>query len=109
MSHDQGRVSVQGVSVQGSLSRGVSVQGVSVLGVSVHGSLCLGRSLSGGLCPGGLCLEVLCLGVSVRETPPLYSNEQVVHILLECILVFCVSTEHLVLKRGMGIIYFKIV
>ena len=83
MSHDQGRVSVQGVSVQGGLCPGGLCPGdlspweslsgeVSVWGLSVQGSLS-GGSLS---------------GISVRETPPLYSNEQVVHILLECILVF---------------------
>ena len=68
------RVSVQGVSVQGSLSTGgslstigglsvqeVSVQGVSVQGVSVKRGLC-----PWSLCPRGLCKGVLCPGVSVQ-------------------------------------------
>ena len=78
-----GWVSVQGVSVQGvSVWGGVSVQGVPVRGVSVQ---------------GGLCLMVSVQGVSVRETPqtetPLYGNERVLHILLECILFTHTSTR----------------
>ena len=63
---------------------GVSAQGVSVLGESLSWGVSVqGQSLSmEGLCPGGS----LSRGVSVRETP-LYSNEQAVSILLECILV----------------------
>ena len=53
-----------------------------LLGVSVQGGLCPGCSLSmgvsvkEGLCPGGLC-----------QGDPLYSEEWVVCILLECVLV----------------------
>ena len=68
-----------------SMSRAVSVQGVSV-----QGGLCLGVSLSRG---------VSFQGVSVRETPlpdrePPYSKEQVVCILLECILVGSFLVRH---------------
>ena len=95
-------------------------------GVSVKGGLCPGGlcqeavsvkrgSLSGGLCPGGLCLGGLCpgrglcqggslsrgrslsMGVSVRETPP-YSKSRTVRILLECILVVHMFSEHMVDK-----------
>ena len=90
-SHDQGGLCAGDFYPGGSLFRGVSVQlslsgGVSVQGVSVWGSI------QGGLCPGGLCLGgslsrgwslsigvtvwgVSVLGslcptaVSVRETP----------------------------------------
>ena len=65
------------------MSRLVSVLGVSVSGVSVWESLS-GESLSRGFS---------VQGVSVRETlppdrDPLYGEEQAVHILLECFLVF---------------------
>ena len=46
--------------------------------------------------PGGLCPGDLCQGVSVEEIP-LYSEEQVVRILLECFLVifrFLPITSH---------------
>ena len=105
----------QGVSVQGDIYPGVGL----CLGGSVQGSLCPGRSLSGGLCPGGgvLCPGVGVFargvsaqgqggslpgggrsqprGVSVRETPPTYGKERAVRILLECILVFIVSTSRI--------------
>ena len=75
-----GVVSVQGVSVLGSLcprvvslSRGVTVPGVSLY----RGSLSRGVSVWGGLCPGGLC----------HGEPP-YSKERTVRILLKRILVF---------------------
>ena len=62
----------------GFLSGGISVQGVSVQwGVSVHRALC-----PGGLCPGGYLSRGLCQG-----DPP-HGNEWVVHILLECIIVW---------------------
>ena len=83
-----GSLSSGGVFVQwGSLSRGTLSRWVSV-----QGGLCPGGSLSGGLCPGGLCPGgSLSRGISVQEgsllgRPP-YGNEQVVRILLECILV----------------------
>ena len=79
-------VSVQGVSVQVSVRGGgglcpgvVSVEGRGSFsgGVSVRG----GSLSMGGLCPGegGLC-----------HGDPQYSNEWVVRILLECILVFVI-------------------
>ena len=48
------------------------------------GGLCLG----GGICPGGLCpgWGVSVQGGSLSRRPP-YSNERVVRILLECILI----------------------
>ena len=67
-------VSVQGeqLSKGGLCPRGcLSKIGSLSRGVSVLGSLCLGVSVQGGLC----------------HRDPLYSNEQAVHILLECILV----------------------
>ena len=61
---------------------------VSVCPLSRRGGL---RLCPGGLCPGGLCpggslsRGTLSRGISVRDHPP-YGNEQVVRILLECIL-----------------------
>ena len=70
------------VSVWGSLSMGVSVWEVSVQGVSVWGVSVRAVSVWGP-CPEG----------SLLGRPP-YSNEQAVHILLECILVISLfSTE----------------
>ena len=75
-------VSVQRVSVWGSLSRGFCPGGSLSRGVSVQGDHCPGSSLSRGvsvwgLCPGesmsrvslsgGLCPGGLCLGFSVQE------------------------------------------
>ena len=65
-----GRSQSRGISVQGaSLSRGVSVQGVSVWGVSVQGDFCPGGSLSRevsiqgeSLSRGVLCPGGLCPG-----------------------------------------------
>ena len=87
-------VSVQeGLCPRRSLSRSVSIQkclcpwgslsrGSLSMGVSVHGGLCpwgslsMGVSVHGGLCPWGF----------LRGDPQ--SEKQVVHILLECFLVF---------------------
>ena len=72
-----GGLCLGGVSVQwGSLSGGWSLSTqVSVQGVSVQGSLCPGGSLSRGLSvKGALCQE-----------DPQYSNERAVRILMECI------------------------
>ena len=98
-------VSVQEVSVQGSLSRGslsrgvsvkreVSVQGVSVQGSLSSGSLSRGVSIKrgvsvqGGLCQeGGLCPGRSLSGRHPRDRDPPYGNERVVHILLACILI----------------------
>ena len=83
-----------GVSVQwgGLCPVGVSVQGDSLQVGLCPGGLCPGGSLSGGLCQGGLCPGgSLSRGISVQEGSLLgrrpYGNEQVVRILLECILV----------------------
>ena len=63
---------------RGSLCRGVSIQGVSVEGVSVQRDLC----------PGGVSVRgVLCPGESLLERHPHYSNERVIHILLESFFV----------------------
>ena len=70
-------VSVQGVSVKGSLSKGVSIEGSLSRGVSITET------------PG-------------QRPPPPYSNEQVVHILLECILVQRVVANGLVTLHGTG-------
>ena len=60
------------------------------------GSFCQAGTLSRGLCLGDLCPEWvsvhgdLCPGGSLSGRPPTtppYSNMQVIHILLECILV----------------------
>ena len=86
-----GAVSVQGRGL--CPGGGFSVQGG---GVSFQGEGSLSRG--GGLCPGegGLSRGVSVQGVSVQgggslsrgqRPPPLYSNEQVVRIQLECILV----------------------
>ena len=94
-----------------SLSREVSVQGVSVKRQSLsRGGLCPGGLCPGGLCQGGLCPgrglcqggslsrgRSLSMGVFVRETPP-YSKERPVRILLECILVAHMFSEHMVDK-----------
>ena len=86
----------------GDLCPGGSVQGGSLsMGISVHGGICLGGLCLGGLCPGVLCPGGPCLGVSVwgsllRDSPTPYSNEQVVRILLECILArgfFLINTN----------------
>ena len=49
-----------------------------------------------GLCPWGLCPWGLCLGVLLSRRPPrqrpLYGEERVVRILLECILVYCIKS-----------------
>ena len=67
---------------KGDLCPGGSVQGGSLsMGISVYGGICLG-----GLCPGGSLSGGLCLGVSLGRLPAPYGNEQVVRILLECIL-----------------------
>ena len=87
-------ISVQGVSVQGvlcpeGLCLGVSVQGVSFqLGSLSRGSLSRGVSVKGSLSRG-----VSVQGVSVQvgglcQADPPYGNEQMVRILLECILIF---------------------
>ena len=68
-----------GVSVQGVVCPGGSPsRGSLPKGLCSGESLSMGISLQGGLCPGG---------VSVMETPRTV-EEQAVHSLLECILVF---------------------
>ena len=96
-SHDQ-RVSVRGGSVRGGLclSTRVFVQG------SLRGSLSRGSLLNGGgLCPRGS----LSRGVSVRGDP-LYSNEQAVCILLECILVVFKFSEFVQLDKCFSQVYY---
>ena len=87
-----------------SLSQGVSVQGVPVQGGVYPGGSLLRGYLSGGLCPGGLSRGVSVWGVSVqgvsvRETP-LYGNERMVCILLECILVHASFTPSRIPQRN---------
>ena len=107
-----GSLSKGGLCPRGSVQGGVSVHGDLCKrgylsgGVSVWGGLCLGGSLSGGsLCRGSLSRGVpvwgslsggLCLGVSLKRLPAPYGNEQVVRILLECILArgfFLINTK----------------
>ena len=77
------------VSVWGSLSWGVPVQGVSVQEGLCQGGICLGGSLSRGSLSGGS----LSRRVSERDSP--YGNEQVVRILLECILIYFCHSDRL--------------
>ena len=98
-------VSVQGVSVWGSLSRGSLSRGVSV-----QGSLCPGGPYPGGLCPGGLCpggsLSGGSLSGGLCHGDPLYGNERVVHILLECILVYINKFLFCILKHTLNHMWF---
>ena len=87
-------VSVQGVSVWGSLSRrSLSTGSVQVVSVfwSLSEGLCLGVSFQGDLIP--------------RDREPVYGKDQVVSILLECILVhinLCLKSDHVKDSYVMG-------
>ena len=74
---------------------GVSVQGVSVQGVSVHGVyLSIACICPGDLCPGVVPVQGVSVQGGLCQGDFLHGNEQVLGILLECILVMYANMQN---------------